>query len=398
MRGSVYPRGKGKNRAWWVKIEIRRDFIVTGAQSAAGIVLPAVKEKRIRHQQKGGPNGTRKEAEATLARLLSSSMDGSYIEPTKLTLAQYLSDIWLPAIESTVRISTYTSYRQNIRRHVIPALGSIRLQALTADDLDAFYSALFKSGLSVSTVKNIHVAIRKSLADALRKNRIPRNVAQAATLPKRTTRKPEMKFWTETELRDFLSFVGDLGHRLFAAFYLLAVTGMRRGEALGLRWTDVDLDKAELTVSQALIQVNQETSFQDPKNGRSRVVSLDAETVAVLRAWNKAQKEERLALGPGYVDSGLVFTKLDGSELLPSSFSQSFDRIVARTSLPRIRLHDLRHTHATLLLRAGVPVKVVSERLGHATAGFTLTVYSHVMPGQDSDAAERFASLLRGSL
>lgn len=394
--GSIYPRGKGKNRSWWVKVEIRRDHEVKGFVSVGGMLLPIVKEKRIRRQVRGG--ATKKEAQAKLVEIQAAKQDGTYVEPIKLTVGQYLLDIWLPAIESTIRVSTYTSYRQNIVRHVIPALGSIRLQVLTADDLDRFYSDLFKSGLAVNTIRNIHVAIRKGLADALRKNRVPRNVAQAATLPKRTTRKPEMKFWTQDELRSFLDFVRDQAHRLYAAFYLLAVTGMRRGEALGLRWSDVDLDKAELTVSQALVQVNQETSFQDPKNGRSRVVSLDAETVAILREWRKAQIAERIALGPGYVDSGLVFTKLDGSELLPSSFSQSFERIVARTTLPRIRLHDLRHTHATLLLRAGVPVKVVSERLGHATAGFTLTVYSHVMPGQDSDAAERFASLLRGSL
>lgn len=391
--GSVYPRGKGKNRSWWIKVEIRRDYEVSDFVVVGGMVLPIVKEKRIRRQMRGGV--TKAEAQAKLVEIQSAKNSGTYIEPTKLTFGQYLTDIWLPAIESTVRVSTFTSYRQNITRHVIPGLGSIPLQTLSADDLDAFYSDLSKKGLSVGTIKNIHVAVRKSLNDALRKNRIVRNVAQAATLPKRTTRKPEMKSWTDEQLRTFLEFVK--GHRLFAAFYLLAATGLRRGEALGLHWNGVDLDKGEVTVSQALVQVNQDAAFEDTKNGLTRKVSINAETVAVLKAWRKAQMEERVAIGPGYIDSGLVFTRLDGSALLPSSFSQNFDRLVARTNLPRIRLHDLRHTHATLMLKKGVSIGAVSRRLGHATPGFTLTVYSHVLPGEDADAAERFGDLLGGA-
>jgi integrase len=168
-------------------------------------------------------------------------------------------------------------------------------------------------------------------------------------------------------------------------------------DVLGLRWIDVDLDAKRLSVRQARVSVAYEVAVSDVKTptGR-RTIDLDDRTVAELRAWRKRQREDRMALGLGRDDAGLMFTKPDGAPLHPDFFSQTFDRFVVRSDLPVIRLHDLRHTHATLLLKAGVPVKVVSERLGHASPAFTMTVYQHVLPGMQAEAAGMFSDLVFG--
>lgn len=168
---------------------------------------------------------------------------------------------------------------------------------------------------------------------------------------------------------------------------------MRRGEVLGLPWGDVDLQVGRLSVRQALVSVAYEVELSDVKTGSGRrTIDLDPGTVDVLKLWRIQRSEECSGREPS--DDDLVFTKQDGALVHPDSFSQTFDRKVAKLAVPGISLHDLRHTHATLLLKAGVPVKVVSERLGHASAAFTMTVYQHVLPGMQSEAAELFAELV----
>ncbi|MGH9038964.1 MAG: site-specific integrase [Acidimicrobiia bacterium] len=172
---------------------------------------------------------------------------------------------------------------------------------------------------------------------------------------------------------------------------------MRRGEVLGLRWADLDLDGSRVSVNQAIISVAYCLKVSDVKTGTGRrTINLDARTVGVLQAWRKAVLAERLLLGPAFVDNDLVFAQPDGIPIHPQAFSQAFDRAVARLGLPVITLHDFRHTHASLLLRSGVPVKVVSERLGHANPAFTLTVYQHVIPGMQEEAASLFSELIFG--
>jgi integrase len=204
-----------------------------------------------------------------------------------------------------------------------------------------------------------------------------------------------MRVWMPAQLRQFLEEIDD--HRLAPAFFLAANTGMRRGEVLGLRWDDVDLDAARISVRHAVLNVAYELILADVKTKTSRrTIDLDAWTVAVLPAGRKAQLEERLALGRRLEDDGIVFAALEGGPTHPDLFSQIFDRHVAKSTLPRIRLHDLRHTHASILLKAGVPVKVVSERLGHSSPAFTVTVYQHVLPGMQADAAAMFSHTVFG--
>jgi len=358
---------------------------------------------RARHRWHAGGR-TRKEAERMLADLVKRHHDGDYRAPERITFGDYLEERWLPAKKTQLRTSTFDSYRRNIANHVIPALGPIPLQRLTPEDLDQFYALLLADGkrngsgggLSIKTVRYIHTMIRKALADAHRKGSVLRNVADLADPPKLSAApKREMCVWTAEELRTFLTQIE--GHRLHPAFFLAANTGMRRGEVLGLQWNDVDLDTQRLSVHRSLVNVAYELTISDVKtaNGR-RTIDLDDRTVAVLRAWRKRQIEERLLAGERPDDTSLVFAHPDGSPIHPDYFSQCFDRHLAKSSLPRIRLHDLRHTHATILLKAGVHVKVVSERLGHANVAFTMTVYQHVIPGMQADAAAAFSSAVFG--
>jgi integrase len=208
-----------------------------------------------------------------------------------------------------------------------------------------------------------------------------------------------MHTWTGAELRTFLERSEECGDRYFAAWVVLATTGARRGEVLGLRWADVDLEVGRASIEQTVIAVRHAVEFGTPKTAKgARSLRLDAGTTAALKAHRLRQLEERLMVGAGWRDYDLVFAKVDGSPLHPERFSREFDRRVERWSLPRIRLHDLRHTWATLALEAGVPAKVVSERLGHANISITLDVYSHVNEAMDAGAAERVASVIFGTV
>ncbi len=204
-----------------------------------------------------------------------------------------------------------------------------------------------------------------------------------------------MAYWTPDELRSFLGLVEESRHYAFVR--LASMSGLRRGELCGLRWTDVDLEAGRVSVRQAITTVNSKPILTPVKTARSRrVVDVDPVTVAVLKAHRSSQLAERLLIGSGYRDHGLVFVMPDGTPTHPNVVSRWFDRAVTRSKLRRIRLHDLRHTHASHLLAAGVNVKVVSERLGHASVSFTLDTYAHVMPGQQADAAASVAALVDG--
>jgi integrase len=175
------------------------------------------------------------------------------------------------------------------------------------------------------------------------------------------------------------------------------MTGMRRGEILGVRWSDLDLASARLSVRHAVVAVAYATIESTPKSHNARVIDLDQETVGRLRAHRQRQQDERKEWGADYQDRDLVVAKENGEPIHPDTFSQSFERIVKKAGLRPIRLHDLRHTHATLALKAGVPVKVISERLGHESPAFTLKHHAHVIPGMQAEAAAQVASLVAGA-
>jgi integrase len=354
--------------------------------------------RRVRRWHSG--YRTKKDAERARTELLARVDQGAYVEPSRLTLAAFLRQQWLPGLAGRVRATTLHSYRTNLERYVLPRIGQVMLQRLTPAHLNALYGALQAAGgrngqpLSGRTVQAVHMTVRKALGDAARWGLVTRNVAQLADPP--TPKRADMRTWTAGELRRFLEHVE--GERLAALWMLAASTGMRRGEALGLRWVDVDLDLARVAVRQTLVLAGRQVVVSEPKTSRGRrSIALDPRTVAALKAWKTAQIAERLAWGPAWSDSGLVFTREDGTPIHPEWLSDAFEWRVKTAGLPRIRLHDLRHTHASLGLAAGVPVKVMSERLGHSTSSFTADAYQHVTPALEEQAAATVARLVFGS-
>jgi integrase len=287
--------------------------------------------------------------------------------------------------------------------HVVPRVGAMRLTDLDALTIDGVYAELLADGhknapggLSPKTVRYIHVILHRALGDAVRKDRLTVNPCDKTDPPKASaSASPEMKTWDAGTLKEFLAHSRAYGDRYFAAWHTLAFTGLRRGELLGLRWSDIDFDTGTAAIVQTVIAVAHDVRFGTPKTAKGqRSVALDAGTIAVLREHRKTQLERRLQIGEGWRDHDLLFTTVDGSPVHPERFSREFDRRIERWLLPRIRLHDLRHTWATLALKAGVHPKVVSERLGHAGINITLDIYSHVTPNMQANAAETVAALL----
>jgi integrase len=304
-------------------------------------------------------------------------------------------DRWLVSMEPKIRPATLREYRMGLGR-VKDHLGYLKLQDLRPLHIEELYSTLLREGhrygggLSPKTVRNVHIALRRSLADAERFGLVPRNVAAVVRAP--TAPRDELQTWTADQARTFLAAVES--HRLRAAWRLLLATGMRRGEVLGLRWSAVDLKARRLQINRTLTIVDDQLVWAAPKTARSRrMVSIDDATAKELQAHHKRQLEEHVAAGPAWNEKDLVFCDELGNEVQPDRFTRWFAIAVRDAGVPKIRLHDLRHTWATLALQAGVHPKVVSERLGHATTSITLDIYSHVQPELDAQAATTVAAL-----
>jgi integrase len=310
------------------------------------------------------------------------------VEPTKQRLDSYLAE-WVAG--QRLNASTLSSYGKNIRPHVGLYLGETTLARLTGAAVDAWMRTLEASGradgtggLSPRTVRYVCTILRSALSDAVRYGRLSVNPTDRSTPPSPSqARPPEMQAWPAGELVRFRRWAEARDPDLAMGWRLLAVTGMRRREALALRWRDVDLDAGRLQIRRSVGSVKTkgagEQLVEGPtKTGQARVVDIDADTVAALRAYRATRGSLSLEL---VRDAALVLGTLEGKHRHPERYSRRFVEQVVQArkalgedQLPRIRLHDLRHTHATLLLAAGEPVKVVSERLGHASATITLTV------------------------
>ena len=377
-RGSVFRRNGG----YGIRVDLGPD--------------PATGKRRQRMKQ---GFSTKREAEAALAELMSDVQAGTTVAASADDVGSFL-DEWLEGQRSRLKETTWESYRVVVVR-VKTHIGRVNLQAVTPLELERFYRTLGESGghrgqgLSPKTVKNTHTVLRKAFSDAERLGLVARNPAAAARPP--SVQRTERKTWSSDELKAFLGIVRD--DRLFGLYVLLATTGMRRGEALGLRWGDADLDSGELHIVQTLTSINYQPVISTPKTKRSRrLIYLDDDTIEVLRKHRVRQKEERLRAGEGWVGDqfDLVFRDEFGAPLNPDWVTSDFRNKVRANDVPTIRLHDLRHTYATLALKGGVHPKVVSDRLGHASVGVTLDLYSHVTPAIGRDAANVVASSIFG--
>jgi integrase len=359
------------------------------------------------------------------------------ITPTELpTMADYLTH-WL-AGRKNIKQGTMRAYEAHIRLHLIPHIGHLRIDRLRPGHLDAMYDAIVERNAIIAahraspnrrkrdqvhaqrtvasaTLRRIHATLRKALNDAMRRHRlIDLNPALMIELP--TARAPKPTIWTDQRVatwRDtgkipspvmiwtpehtgrFLDHIQNAGDRLYALYHLVTFTGLRRGEVCGLHWDDVDLDARTLTVRWQLVQHGWATTIDTPKTtGSEGTVALDTETITVLRAHHTRQTRERLAAGPAWIKTGLVFTLPNGDRLHPADVTDHFHHLTNQAGLPPIRLHDLRHGAATMALAAGVPMKVISHRLRHSSPHFTAKFYGDVLPELSHNAAEATAALV----
>ena len=351
------------------------------------------KRKRIYISQ-----DTKKAAEAEAAKIISEINAGGFIEPSNETFGDYL-ERWLESTSATVRPTTVRGYTSMIRKHFIPALGHIPLAKLRPIDLQQYYATALKKGrkdgrgtsLSPQTVLHHHRLIHRTLEQAVKWGLLARNVADAAEPP----RVPEYNHqtWTADESNRFLRGIRD--ERLYALYATALMTGMRRGEVLGLPWENVDLDGAWISVRQALIEIKHQPVISELKSKSSkRRISIPDELVRSLRTHRKQQAEERLLFGPDYEDHGLVFCQPNGRLLHPHNISaRKFHRLCKKAGVKQLRFHDMRHTHASLLLARGVHPKVVADRLGHSNVDLTLNTYSHVVESVERDVAKEVDGL-----
>jgi integrase len=343
---------------------------------------------------------TRPEAER-LARQLGTEHDRRNRVGSTMTLGDFLLGHWLPAREPNVSRATYARDVKAVEHYMIGHLGDTPLRRLRPEHIRSLHQQLLAAGgrsggpLSAKTVANAHQLLRSALDDAVDRGLLPANPAAGVRPPdprSRPSGRRRAKSWTPTELGAFITGTAESQHSML--FRLTAATGMRRGEILGLRWDDVYFDTGRLEITQALISVDYELVFTRLKTRTSRRnVTLDADTLAQLADWRRHQANQMDAAGVTN-EHGLVFTRANGKPLHPHTVSQAFERAQRPLPVSPIRFHDLRHTHASLLLRDRVPIKVVSERLGHANPAFTLTTYQHVIPGMQEDAAATFGQLL----
>lgn len=367
QRGSIK---KATNGTWW--------FVVD---------LPATADKRRQVRRRGF--ATRREAQTALTEVLASLQHGTFVKRERMMVGEFLAD-WMEALPSSGRgVATVSSYRHNLRLHVVSNIGGVQLQELTAVDLDRLYRKLLTSGrkkgtggLSNRTVRYIHTILSAALTDAVNKGLLTRNPANKATPPSaKSAKAAEMAWWRPHELRAFVRLVAN--HELGPLFRLAGATGMRRGELVGLRWIDVDLERQRIDVRQQITSTDYIVRRDQPKSDRGlRVVTLDPDTADVLGS---------LPRHP----SGYVFVDATGQPRHPESIARIFTRLATRSALPRIRFHDLRHSHVAHLIEANIDPLTISRRLGHASVAFTLDRYGHLFDQAGATAAQAVSELLR---
>jgi integrase len=406
MRKGVIRRGKTYS---YVVVE-RGHFPVmdriTNLQKVDAAGQPFFKSTR---QRWVGGFRTRKLAEESRDAARHSVNRGTYVAPQDLTVSAWL-DKWITGHEVELKPSTAASYRAQIERNLKPAVGHERLQSLSPSGLSVVWRTMFEKGghdgkpLSVRTVQYARSVLRRAINDAVVERAIEVNPVVGSKCPK-ADGKPKHTTWTGEQVKVFLDHMGD--DRWAPLWHLATATGMRRGE-LALRWVDVDLDGAVVSVERSTTQVGRDRITTTPKNHERRKIGIDEQTVAALRSWRKAQAAERLSWGPAYVDEeGLVFTWENGSPVLPDYLTKVWIKVQRAVGerlvkaelepLPRLTLHELRHSHATILLRAGVPVHIVAKRLGHKDPSVTLNVYADAIPDDDTSAVDVFAKAVWGA-
>ncbi len=384
MRGHLRKRSKG---SWTIVLDVGTDA-VTGKRKQRWIAV----------------RGTKREAEAKLAKLIRAANEGSFVEPSKITFGDWL-ETWLASVSDRVRPRTHERYKSLIENHLRPGLGSVLLQKLRSTVIEDFYREKRAASLSSSTRALLHVVIHSSLAAAERKRLVTRN---EATLVENRPRQRDpadtssilKNVWTPEDARAFLPVAREAGTQLGALFALALELGLRQSEIAALRWEDFNAERATLRVVHQL----RRGAFVPLKSGPPRPLDLSAPLVGALLLHRRAQAELKLRNGRAYEDRALILAvefasgpaRLGAPLTLPNVARRVFPQLIAKAGVKPITFHGLRHTSATLALAAGVSVKIVAERLGHSKTSITLDLYSHVVPSLSQDAAARIGAILHG--
>lgn len=374
MRGHLEQRSKG---SWTIWLELPR--AADGKRQQKTITI----------------KGTKREAEKRLTEIQRQQDTGLSVDLNRATVQEYLTSWLRDVVAIRNRPRTIESYTIIVHNHIIPAVGSIQLAKLQPSDVQRMEAALLASGLSANTVHHVHVALAKALKDAMRKGLVHRNVCQAVDPP--SPGRYEVKVPDAQAIGQILTLARQTPYA--DVFHFIAFTGCRRGEAIAMKWENVDLDRGIVSIVETAQRIaGKGIVFQSTKSAAGRRgIALDTGTVAMLRAHRGQQLLYRMELGEVYQDHGLVFPGPLGGPLDPSVLTRNFEKVARKAGYSGIRLHDLRHGHAAGLIRAGTHPRVVQERLGHASAAFTMQVYGHVAAGLQADAAKAFASFMADS-
>ncbi len=381
MKGHIRQRG---NNSWAVVVDLGND-------PATG------KRRRKWYSVKGGKRAAQRE----LNRVLHELDEGTHVEPSKLTVAEYLESWLEDHARHAVSAKTFERYAEIVRKHLVPALGARPIAKLAPIEIQTYYGKALTEGrrratggLSAQTVKHHHRVFSQALRQAVRLQLIQRNPCDAVDPPRPV--RHEMQTLDYGQSAALLKAAE--GGRHYLPILLALTTGMRRGEVLGLRWRDVDLEHDVLSVTQTLEQTKEGIAFKAPKTPRSRrSIELTETTILALRAHRARQAEEKLRAGRAWQDHGLVCARELGEPMIPRDLTKAFQRLCKREGLT-LRFHDLRHTHLTHLMAEGTHPKIASERAGHSSVAITLDLYSHVIPGMQRDAADKVDAALRKAL
>jgi integrase len=370
MKGHIRERSPGH---WAIVIDARNP--ATG------------KRKRRWHSFEG----TKRQAQIECSRLISAAQRGTGLEPSRVTLAEFL-DRWLAHMRPQISARTHERYTELVTKNIAPALGNVILSRLQAVQISEAYARALvsgrrdgKGGLSPASVHYQHRVLKKALGQAVKWRLLPGNPINAVDPPR--VERTRMQTYDMAQTAEALALVRHT--RLYVPVLLALLCGLRRGEITALRWRNVDLDGAQLAIVESTEQTSKATRLKETKTGRARTVALPSLVVEELRQHWIKQAQELLQIGIRQSRESFVYSREDGQPMQPRSLTHAWDQFRTRTTLPRIRFHDLRHSHATHLLAGNIHPKIASERLGHSKVGITLDLYSHVLPGMQADAAAR---------
>ena len=377
MKGYVRKRGN----TWSYTVDIGKD---------------PISGKRKQKTQSGFK--TKKEAQAALAELNNSVDKGLYIEPHKKIFKEFAMEYVNSIYKNKVKASTFERTVSLLNNQILPWFKEIKLDDIDPFVVNRFYAEKKEEGLSSAYVRRMHEILKMLLKTAYRYDFLMKDIGARIDPPQLIQKK--MDVWSVQQVNDFLKHTKH--SRYHPVFFLAAYTGMRKGEIIALHWDDIDFEEKTISINKTLYKIKDRFLLQEPKTLNSvRTIYIDDDIVSVLKRQRVKQNIEKLRAGGCvqdgglYQDSNLVFAQENGSFIHPTSVNALFLQYIRQTDIPRIRFHDLRHTHATILLQMGVNPKVVSERLGHSSVKITLDVYSHVLPSMKKDLSEQFSKMMK---